>query len=84
MITTHEQGIRNAVTVTAELICNDDASLEVDHVQALLRELSITVGTLDPALYRGLFDENPLRDRPFLEKWANPQPAPLSFSPGNL
>jgi hypothetical protein len=55
------------VTVTADQICGHDESLDVGHVQAILGELSITVGSLDAASYGGLFDENPLRDRPFLE-----------------
>jgi len=67
VIDTHENGLRDSATVTTKLICDHDKSLEVGHVQALLRELSITIGSLDPASYRGLFDENPLRDRPFLE-----------------
>jgi hypothetical protein len=67
VIATHEQGIRDSVTVTAELICRHDESLDVGHVQALLDELSVTAGSLDAASYTGLFDENPLRDRPFLE-----------------
>jgi len=67
VIATHENGLRDAVTVTAELICGHDKSLDVSHVQAMLGELSITVGSLDAASYSGLFDENPLRDRPFLE-----------------
>lgn len=62
-----EEGLRDTVTVTADLICEHDPSLDVGHVQAILNELSITVGSLDPASYSGLFDQNPLRDRPFLE-----------------
>lgn len=67
VIATHEQGIRESVTVTADLICGNDESLDVGHVQAILNELSATVGSQDAASYSGLFDENPLRDRPFLE-----------------
>ena len=67
VIATHEKGIRDSVTVTADLICGHEESLDVGHVQAILDELSVTVGSLDAASYSGLFDENPLRDRPFLE-----------------
>lgn len=67
VIATTEHGLRDTVMVTAEQICEHDRSLDVGHVQALLNELSITVGSLDPASYSGLFDQNPLRDRPFLE-----------------
>ena len=62
-----EDGLRDAATVSAELICGHDPSLDVGRVRAILSELSVTVGSLDPASYRGLFDPNPLRDRPFLE-----------------
>lgn len=67
VIATHENGIRDAVTVTAELICAHEESLDIGRVQAILDELSVTAGSLDAASYSGLFDENPLRDRPFLE-----------------
>lgn len=67
VIATHKKGVRDSVTVTADLICGHDESLDVGHVQAILNELSLTVGSLDAASYSGLFDENPLRDRPFLE-----------------
>ena len=67
VIATHEKGIRDSVTVTADLICGHDASLDFGHVQAVLDELAVSVGSLDAASYSGLFDENPLRDRPFLE-----------------
>jgi hypothetical protein len=67
VIAIHEKGIRDSVTVTADQICGHDESLDVGHVQATLGELSITVGSLDAASYGGLFDKNPLRDRPFLE-----------------
>jgi hypothetical protein len=67
VIAIHEKGIRDSVTVTADQICGHDESLDVGHVQAILGELSITIGSLEAASYGGLFDENPLRDRPFLE-----------------
>jgi hypothetical protein len=67
VIATHEKGFRESVTVTADLICGHDESLDVGHAQAILDELSLTVGSLDAASDSGLFDENPLRDRPFLE-----------------
>lgn len=67
VIAVTEDGLRDTATVTAELICEHDPSLDIGRVRAVLGELSVTVGSLDPASYRGLFDQNPLRDRPFLE-----------------
>lgn len=67
LIAVTEDGLRDSVTVTAELICEHDKSLDVGHVQAILDELAITLGSHDPDSYGGLFDQNPLRDRPFLE-----------------
>jgi hypothetical protein len=67
VIAVTEGGLRDTATVSAELICGHDRSLDVGRVRAILSELSATVGSLDPASYRGLFEPNPLRDRPFLE-----------------
>jgi hypothetical protein len=62
-----EAGLRDAATVTAEGICKQDPTLEAVRVHAILRDLSVSLGSLDPAAYRGPFDKNPLRERPFLE-----------------
>jgi hypothetical protein len=67
LLTTHENGVRGAMTVTADEICNRDPSLRRDNVESILRELSVTVGSLDEGRYTGLYDEHPLRTRPFLE-----------------
>ena len=61
------QAILDEIDHSAELICGHDPSLDASRVRAILSELAVTVGSLDPASYRGLFDPNPLRDRPFLE-----------------
>jgi hypothetical protein len=41
--------------------------LDRDRVTAVLQELSIPLGSLEAESYRGLFDKNPLVERPFLE-----------------
>jgi hypothetical protein len=38
-----------------------------DRVDAVLRELSLSVGSLSPDVYSGLFDQSPLVERPFME-----------------
>ena len=67
IISVTEAGLRDAVSVTAEQICAQDASLAPACVEAILRDLSVAVGSGDSTKYRGLFDVNPLRERPFLE-----------------
>jgi hypothetical protein len=62
-----ENGIRDARTVTVEIICEQDRSLDPGRVAAVMKELSVTVGSLEPKSYTGLYDENPLRTKPFLE-----------------
>jgi hypothetical protein len=62
-----EDGLREARTVTAEQICQRDPTLDVVRVAAVLKELSVSVGALEPSSYTGLYDENPLRNKPFLE-----------------
>ena len=46
VIATHEKGIRNSATVTADPICGHDESLNIGHVQAILDELSLSVDRL--------------------------------------
>lgn len=62
-----ESGLRDTRTVTAAKICQYATGLKRDRVEAILRELSVTVGALDGSEYTGLYDEYPLRTRPFLE-----------------
>jgi hypothetical protein len=62
-----EAGLRDAVTVTADTICAHEPSLDRARVEAILGDLSVSVGSIEPTAYRGLFDVNPLRERPFLE-----------------
>jgi hypothetical protein len=62
-----EGGFREARTVTPELICQHDSTLDIARVSSVLRDLSVSVGSLEPTRYTGLYDENPLRSRPFLE-----------------
>ncbi len=62
-----EAGIRGAMTVTAAEIAATRKSPSIDRVQAVLDGLSVSVGSLAGDRYSGLFDESPLRTRPFLE-----------------
>lgn len=67
VIAVTEAGLRDAATVTTNAICASDPSLDHARVNAILADLSVAVGAVDPTAYRGLFDVNPLRERPFLE-----------------
>jgi hypothetical protein len=67
LLSTTEEGIRDARTLTAGALFERDPTLEPARVAAVLTELSVTVGSLPNSAYTGLFDENPLRTRPFLE-----------------
>jgi hypothetical protein len=60
-----EHGIAQAVTSTADDVAK--SGLPRERVEAVLRELSLTVGSLTPHAYTGLFDENPLVERPLVE-----------------
>jgi hypothetical protein len=66
-VRTTEDGLRDAVSLTPEAICGIDPELVPDRVEAVLRELSVAVGSLPETTYTGLYDENPLRSKPFLE-----------------
>jgi hypothetical protein len=60
-----EEGVREATTFTAPDLVGPE--LSPDRVEAVLKELSLSAGTLDPSRYTGLFDRNPLVDHPFFE-----------------
>lgn len=62
-----EAGIRGAMTVTAAEIGATRKSPPIARVQAVLDELSVSAGSLSSDRYTGLFDESPLRTKPFLE-----------------
>lgn len=67
MLSTTEEGLRDAVAVTTDSICGQDPALDPARVDTILRDLSVSIGSVDPASYRGLLHVNPLRERPFLE-----------------
>jgi hypothetical protein len=60
-----ERGVRASVTFTAQDVAASGLSLE--RVEAVLRELSLSAGSLPNDDYSGLFDKNPLVERPFFE-----------------
>lgn len=66
-VSTVEAGLRGARTVTADQIVAFDSTLRTERTTAVLRELSVAVGSLASSAYTGLYDESPLRTRPFLE-----------------
>lgn len=66
-----EDGIRSCMTVTPQLIVQNDPNIDPHRVQAVLAECSVSVGSLPAETYTGLFDVHPLRDRPFLEHSGN-------------
>jgi hypothetical protein len=59
--------VRDAGTFSVDELCEFNPDLHRPRVEALLRELSISVGELASTEYTGLFDESPLVERPFLE-----------------
>jgi hypothetical protein len=59
-------GVRDATTFTLDDLCGQRPELERDRVVAVLRELSVEIGTIEPTAYTGLFDPSPLVERPFL------------------
>lgn len=59
-------GIRAAMVVTADEIAASLPSIPEIRVRAVLDRLSVPVGGVDPDMYTGLYDEHPLRRRPFL------------------
>jgi hypothetical protein len=67
IIATWEAGVRNATTVTAEEVAASKGAPPLARVQSVLDHLSVQVGSLAADQYRGLFDETPLRIKPFLK-----------------
>jgi hypothetical protein len=61
-------GVREAMTFTLDALCAQRPELDRDRAAAVLRELSIEVGSVDPSAYTGLFDPSPLVERPFLQQ----------------
>jgi len=62
-----QAGLRSALTFSPDDICPADDVVPRGRVDAILKELAIAVGTLDPSAYTGLYDESPFVERPFLE-----------------
>lgn len=62
-----QSGIRDAATFTIDQLCAEVPSVPRAHMAAILSELSIQVGGVDPADYTGLFDPTPFVERPFLQ-----------------
>ncbi len=60
-----QHGIRDAMSFLPDNL--SDAGLPQDRVEAVLKELSLSAGSLDPDAYGGLFDESPLVAHPFFE-----------------
>jgi hypothetical protein len=60
---------QHGVTASASFTVDDlvGSGLARDRVEAVLQELSLSAGGLNPDDYRGLFDESPLVERPFFE-----------------
>jgi hypothetical protein len=59
----YEHGVRDAMSFTPDDLI--DAGLSQDRVEAVLKELSLSAGSLGPDAYGGLFDESPLVEHPF-------------------
>lgn len=62
-----QSGVRQAATFSLDELCAANVDIAPQRGAAVLKELSIPVGSLQPAGYTGLFDESPLVERPFLE-----------------
>jgi hypothetical protein len=61
----YERGIREAATFTIDDLV--ERGLPQDRVEAVLKELSISAGSLNDGDYTGLFDPSPLVEHPFFE-----------------
>lgn len=61
-----ETRIRGVAAFTASDLLGFRESLDAERTRAVLDELSIEVGSLEASTYTGLFDVNPLRERPLL------------------
>lgn len=64
---TFRSHVAEATTFTLDELRAAQPSLDRDRAAAVLRELSVEVGSIDPASYSGLFDPSPLVERPFLQ-----------------
>jgi hypothetical protein len=73
--------VAQATTFTLDELCEAQPSLERDRAAAGLRELSVEIGSIEPASYSGLFDPSPLVEQPFLQhgdRYMLPVPGMLS------
>lgn len=59
-------GIREATTFTLDQLSAHAPRLARGRIAAVLAELAVDVGSIDPLEYTGLFDPSPLVERPFL------------------
>ncbi len=60
-----EQRTAEATVFTVDDLVDDDLPREM--IEAVLSELSVSVGELEPDAYKGPFDRSPLIERPFVE-----------------
>ncbi len=60
-----QQGIKDAMTFNIDDLVA--AGLSEDRALAVLKELSVSPGSLQPGDYNGLFDDSPLVQRPYFE-----------------
>jgi hypothetical protein len=58
--------VAEAATFTLDDLLEAQPSLKRDRAAAVLRELSVEIGSIEPASYSGLFDPSPLVEQPFL------------------
>lgn len=66
MLELFETRIRGVAAFTAADLLGFRDSLDPERTRAVLEDLSIEVGSLEATAYTGLFDVNPLRERPLL------------------
>jgi hypothetical protein len=62
-----QAGLRGALTFSVDDLCPPNDGIRRAGFEAVLKELAIGVGSLDPTAYTGLYDESPFIERPFLE-----------------
>jgi hypothetical protein len=62
-----EVGSREALTFSVDELSERMPSVPREKIDSVLKELSLSVGGLEPARYRGLFDESPFVSHPFME-----------------
>jgi hypothetical protein len=58
-------GVRDAMTFTPDDLV--EVGLAPDRVAAVLKELSLSSGSVNPDAYTGMFDQSPLVEHPFFE-----------------